>query len=206
MPLPSLPSHPSLAGSSRLGAVAARLAASPLAETALLVSFGIGAAFLTLYVDLDLRVPGHSILRVVVPLALGLALVPRRGAGTVMGGAALVTVLAHGVDGAPGWGAAASLVLTGPILDFAARRARTGREVYLSLVAAGFAANAVAFAIRLGAKIALHDGGTPLGLWWPRASVTYSLCGVGAGLVAAMLWFRRRGSYPRPAPRPGGTR
>lgn len=141
--------------------------------------------------DLDLRLPGHAILRAVVPLALGLALVPRRGAGSVMGGAALLTVLAHGVDGgAPGWGAAASLALTGPILDFAARSARSGRAVYVALVAGGFVANAVAFAIRLGAKVVLHDGGSPLAVWWPRASVTYSLCGIAAGLVSAVLWFR----------------
>lgn len=191
MTLPSLPSHAPLAASSRLSAAAARLAASPAAETAVLAALGVSAALLTLFVDLDVHVPGHAILRCVVPLALGLALVPRRFAGTMMGTAALAAVLVGGTGGgAPGWGSATSLVLTGPILDFAVRRARSGRAVYVALVAGGTAANLTAFAVRLAAKVWTLDGGSPLALWWQRALVTYTLCGVAAGLVSAVLWFR----------------
>src|SRR6185436_5819465 len=129
-----------------------------------------------LNVDLDLHVPGHSILRSVIPLALGLALVPRKFAGSVMGCAALATVLLQGLSrGAPGWGSATSLVLTGPVLDLAVRHARSGRSVYLALVVGGTAANLAAFAVRLGAKLFFHDGSRPLAAWWPEAIVTYAL-------------------------------
>ena len=197
--LPSLPPNASLADSSRLRAVAGRLGASPWAETSVLAFLGVSAAMLTLEVDLDLHIPGHAILRCIVPIALGLALVPRKFAGTVMGGAALATVLAHGAGAAPGWGSATSLVLTGPILDLAARRARTGRSVYVALIAGGAVSNVLAFAVRLVAKVLTPGGGGgPLATWWPRASGTYLLCGVAAGLVSAVLWFRfgARGAEP----------
>lgn len=191
MPHLSLPLQDSLARWSRLRAAAASLGAAPLAQNAILVGCGAGAALLTLLVDLDVHLPGHAILRCVAPLALGLAIVPRRFAGSVMGGAALATVLLGGLaSGAPGWGSATSLVLTGPILDFLSARARSGRALYAALALGGLVANLVAFSVRLGAKVVLHDGGNPLATWWPRAIVTYSLCGLAAGLVSAVLWFR----------------
>jgi hypothetical protein len=192
---PALPRSESLAASSRLSAAAVRLSGVPAAEAALLAALGVASALLTTMVDLDLHLPGHSILRCVLPVALGLALVPRRFAGSVMGCAALATVLVQGVGGGPGWGAATSLVLTGPILDFAATRARSGRSVYAAFVAAGAAANLAAFGVRLGAKLVLHDGGRPVAAWWPEAIVTYALCGAFAGIVSAALWFRL-GSKP----------
>jgi hypothetical protein len=187
----SLPLHEPLAASSRVSGVAEPLRSAPLAEAGLLSLLGVGAALLTMNVDLDLKIPGHAILRCVLPIALGLALVPRRGAGSVMGCAALVAMLVQGFGrGAPGWGSATSVVLTGPLLDLAVRRARTGRGVYLALVTGGTAANLAAFAVRLGAKVLSHDGGRPLASWWPEAILTYTLCGVAAGALSAGVWFR----------------
>ena len=42
-------------------------------------------------VGLEPGIPGHAILRAVFPMVTGLALVPRRGAGTVMGLGAMLT-------------------------------------------------------------------------------------------------------------------
>ncbi len=191
MTLGSLPASGALSATTRLRVGV--LAGSTKAEALVLLALGAAAAYLTLAVDLDLHTPGHAILRCVGPLALGLALVPRRFAGTVMGGAALVTVLLAGLArGAPGWGSATSLVLCGPILDFAVRNARSGLAVYVALVLGGLGANLVAFGVRLTAKALFADGSSPIATWWPRALISYPLCGVAAGLVSAMLWFRFR--------------
>jgi len=182
-----------LAASTRLAGAAARIGASPLAEAAVLLSLGALSSVLTMAVDFDLRVPGHAILRAVFPLALGLALVPRRNAGFVAGLGALGGVFLAGGRGAPlGAGAMASLVLTGPLLDLAVRRARSGRGVYLGLVLGGVGANLLAFGARLAVKMAGEPGKRPLATWWPEALVTYALCGAVAGLVGAAVWFRFR--------------
>lgn len=191
MNLPALPRHAPLAASSRVAIAADRIGGSPLAAISVLALLGTAAAILTTAVDLDLRIPGHAILKCVFPLALGFALVPRGFAGCVMGTAALAALAVQGqVRGAQGFGAATSLVLTGPLLDLAVRRARSGRSVYLAFVAGGALANLAAFAVRLGAKVILHDGTRPLASWWPEAILTYALCGVIAGLVSAAVWFR----------------
>ena len=81
------------------------------------------AAVSASYLELLRQVPGHAILRSVLPMALGLACVPRRGAGCVMGGTALGTATCLGLFGhGPGVGNLTSLALTGPLLDLALRR------------------------------------------------------------------------------------
>lgn len=183
--------HEPLAAASRLSGTAASIRDLSWAEPTVLVFLGFAAAYLTLFVDLDFRLPGHAILRSVFPFALGLALVPRRGAGTVMGSAAIVGMLVGGsVHGAPGWGGATSLVLTGPALDFAVRGARSGKGVYLALVAAGVAVNLVAFAVRLGARMVAPGGGRTMASWLPEAAITYPCCGALAGVLAAAIWFK----------------
>jgi hypothetical protein len=193
MTLPSLAAHASLAESSRLRAIASRLGGAPIAQTALLLLIGASAAFLTMKVDLGIRVPGHAILRAVFPLSLALALVPRRNAGLVAGAGALGGALMIGGWPSPsGPGALASLTLTGPIMDLGVRWARSGRGVYVGLLLAGFASNLLAFGVRLAAKLSGEVGRRPLSSWWPEAIVTYSLCGAAAGLVGAVVWFRFR--------------
>lgn len=179
------------AAATRFPRAAARLRDSAMGAHATLVALGVAAALLTLLVDLDLKTPGHAILRCVVPLALGVAVAPRRGAGAVMAGAAAATAVIHGSFSEPrGVGSMTSLILAGPFLEFAVRRAGSGRGVYLGIALAGLAANLCAFAVRFAAKVGGGDGGGPLATWWPRALPSYAICGAAAGLVSAALWFR----------------
>ena len=74
---------PNLRSASRLPALAgaARISA---AEVAALLACGALAALAVGLVHLPIRIPGHAILRGVLPMAMGLALVPRRSAGMIM--------------------------------------------------------------------------------------------------------------------------
>jgi hypothetical protein len=157
---------------------------------------GTLAAVAAHLVELKLRIPGHSIVRVVFPIALGLALVPRRGAGMAMGAVGLGASLLIGLArlGTPGLGATTSLVLGGILLDLVVRRARTGWQLYGGLAAIGCMTNLVALTVKAAAKFSGLDPG--LGhwsTWWPRAVITYPLCGLVAGLVCAVVLFRFRG-------------
>lgn len=169
-------------------------------EAGLLVFMGLVAAGLC-GLKLNLGIPGHNILRVVFPMALGLAMVPRRGAATIMGlsGSAGAAAMLLGGARAFGSGAATSLILTGFFLDLALVKARGGPSVYVRLVLAGLAANLTAFLVRGGGKAAgLGFEGLPLELWWRSAVVTYPLCGAAAGLLSAAVWFRfAAGPKPR---------
>ncbi len=79
----------SLRDSSRVPAIS-RAAGLSAVELACLLACGAAAAAAIGCLHLSLRVPGHAILRGALPMAMGLALVPRRSAGIVMAvGAAL---------------------------------------------------------------------------------------------------------------------
>ncbi len=196
MPSAVLSIHPGLRGSSRLAPLVNRRERISAREAALLLLVGAAAAATALLPDLRLGIPGHAILRTVFPLALGLALVPRRGSGLVMGGSALATasVLKFGGLGGMGLGALTSLVLTGPLLDLAVLKARRGWHLYLGLVLAALATNLVAFLTRGGAKALALDGGhgRHAGVWWHQAIITYPVCGILAGLLSAIVWFQLR--------------
>lgn len=184
--------HEGLLGGGRLPTLSRlgeRLSATELVA---LVLAGCLAAVASAMLDLNLRVPGHAIIRAVFPMALGLALVPRHLAGTIMGTSALAAALGLSVAGVAGLGigATASLCLTGPMLDIALARSRAGRQLYLRFVLAGIGSNLIAFAVQAAAKLLHHSGSRPFGQWLPVASVTYVLCGAAAGLVSALFWFR----------------
>ena len=172
-------------------------------EAAVVVAAGAIAALATGLLDLGLRVPGHAILRSVLPMALGLALVPRQMAGVVMGlSALLVTAGLHGAGiGGAGPGATASLLLTGPCLDLARLAIRDEHRIYHALILAGVAANVGALAVRGLTKVLGLDlsWGRPLAGWWLEAVGTYVLCGAAAGLLAAACFFRREGVAGEPA-------
>src|SRR4051812_26156946 len=87
--------HDALLTSSRLPALALPGRRVAVTEIALLILFGVGTASMSLLPDYHLRIPGHAILRSVFPMALGLALVPRRSGGTIMGVSALATALCY---------------------------------------------------------------------------------------------------------------
>ncbi|HEU4642359.1 MAG TPA: hypothetical protein VFS44_07870 [Gemmatimonadaceae bacterium] len=197
-----------LRATSRVPALAGGGAVRP-AEVATLLLAGAVASLLTNLVRLRLGIPGSSIVFAVFPIALGFALVPRRGAGTVMAGGALATTLALWLAGVrlDGVGAQTSLLLTGPLLDVALRWGARGWRPYLAFLAAGAASNAMAFVVRGATKLAGVGGGVGgprgFGLWWPRAVGSYAVAGLVAGLIGALAWFHFRS---RDADVSGGAR
>lgn len=176
------------------------------ADVLILVSAGVAAAVATVAWKLQLRIPGHAILRVIFPMACGLALAPRRGGGTLMGGSALASAGLLYTAGYPcGWGALTSLALFGPALDWAMSRVRSGWRVYLGFAAAGLVVNLAALAARGAAKAAGWEsaGARPLSEWLTPAWMTYAWCGALAGVLSGLLLFRvtRRGPpVEEPAP------
>lgn len=160
-------------------------------EVALLLLLGFSAACVSAFGKLSLGLPGHNILRVIFPMALGLAMVPRQGAASVMGIGAVLGGGAFAAMGTGGLGPGAltGLFLIGLLLDVSLLGARTGRSIYLRFALAGLGANLVALLVRTGAKILEAQ---PLAAWWPKALVSYTLCGLLAGLLSAAVWFRAR--------------
>lgn len=191
-----LPLDESLRAQSRLRGLAGVPRAGAL-EVATLVAMGVTAGLLTAFVHLGLRIPGHHILFAVFPMALGFSLVPRRHAGLLMALGALGCTggLRLAGVGIGGIGAMTSLLVTGPLLDLALRRGRSGLRLYVAFVAAGAASNILALVMR-GATMALAvqglGGGRAFAGWWPEAVATYAAAGVAAGLVSAVAWFRLR--------------
>jgi hypothetical protein len=207
MPVPSLvlTTNEGLREASRLRAMVHGGQRATWVEVATLMALGICAALASTVLELRLRIPGHAILRAIVPMSLGLALVPRRWAGSIMTAAALVAaggLRAWGVTRG-GSGALTSLFMTGPLLDLALRRARPGWRLYLGFCLAGLASNLVALAVRASTK-ALgweHAGRRQLPEWWPEAIGTYAACGVVAGLLSALFWFHIAAQGQEPAGR-----
>src|SRR5262249_53481705 len=120
--------HDGLMARSRLPSLSRAAGGIRAVEIATLLAAGIAAASLVSFAKLHLRIPGHAVLLAVFPTALGLALVPRRLSGCVIGGSALATAgvfRAAGV-GDMGGGAMTSLCLIGPLLDAALFRAHSG--------------------------------------------------------------------------------
>jgi hypothetical protein len=165
-------------------------------EMMLLFLCGTAAAVSSCLLHHGMRLPGSSIVFSLVPMALGLALAPRRNAGSIMGAGALsaaalfnLTGLAHS-----GAGAFVSLCLLGPVLDLALTKVRDGWRLYLGLILAGIATNMLALASRSISKLLGFDigGMRPFGGWWAEAIMTYTMCGAVAGLIAALCFFHLR--------------
>ncbi len=201
--------HETLRGSSRW--VASPPASAESANRALsvvqwatLIGAGIVAALASACLDVLPQTPGHAILRAVIPMAAGLACVPRRGAGCVMGGAAVGAAMLLKLGGAgPGFGALTSLALTGPCLDLALRRAASGWRLYVAFAFAGLASNTGAMLVRGAVKgLGLEGGRRPFASWLAEAVWTYPLFGIAAGLISAAICFRR-GDGRRSASRQG---
>lgn len=200
-----LPWNDGLRSTTRLRFLTSPVDAMQAWEWLVLIGAGVAAAMATSFLDYNLRIPGHAILRVVFPMAIGLAVVPRRGAGTVMGGAALVTDLGlrlagNGGDGLS-LGALTSLTATGPLLDWTMRRNWDGWRLYAGFALAGLESNLLALLVRGTAKVMgfEHAGGRPFASWLQQAVFTYTLCGLVAGLVSGAIWFyARRNDRPTP--------
>lgn len=171
-----------------------------VAELLLLLFCGCTAAITIGYVRLGLRIPGHVIVLAALPMTLGLALAPRRMAGSVMSAGAFGTAsLLAAFGGARyGGGSFVSLCLLGPMMDVALVGTRRAWRLYLGLVLAGMTTNLMAFTSRGGGKLLGFDlpGTRPFATWWSQALLTYTISGAVAGLLAALVWFRLRDRRP----------
>lgn len=214
----NLPMHEGLLVRSRLRNVATPAERTRVWEFLWLTAMGVAAASAATFGDFSLGVPGHAIVRIVFPMTLGLALVPRHGGGVVMGASALATTGVYKLVGLgiPGMGAMTSLVVFGPILDLTLWRGRRGWQLFGAFALAGLTSNLIAFAVRgatrlagagpaasgvargagLGAGRGMGrgmDGGAGAGdPWWMIAPLIYVLCGLVAGLLCAVVWFAIR--------------
>lgn len=195
-----LQKHPGLTATTRLRLIASEDVLPSVRDWALLAVFGVLAACSSTFLNLGIqRVPGHAILRVVFPFALGLALVPRRGAGSVMGVTAALTGAGLQYAGfrgeGMGFGALTSLIATGPLLDWTLRRANGGWRQIVAFAFAGLASNLLALGVRGTAKALAWEsssGKRPLGEWLTQAVDTYILCGLIAGLISGAVLFSVR--------------
>ncbi len=196
MSLALLPRHPVLQSTSRLQALTVDDDRVRLREWLIMGLAGLAAAAASQFLDFNLRIPGHAILRAILPLTVGLALVPRRGAGAVLGAFALSSgmifrTFGWAEAGLVSLGALTSQAATGPLLDLVLRRARSGWKLYAAFAAAGLSSNLLAFAVRGGSKLAGLDLGGRRSIvdWFLQAVATYPICGLLAGLLSGALWF-----------------
>ena len=188
--------HDGLAAAGRIPSISGIREHISAWEVFLLLICGSAAAAMVETIKLGLRLPGHAILLSMIPMALGLALAPRRSAGFIMSAGALSTAIILNQAGLVRYGAGSfvSLCLLGPTMDLVLAKARSGWRLYSGLILAGFITNGLALASRSTAKMLGLDlpGARPFGLWWGQALITYSLCGAIAGLVAAICFFSLR--------------
>jgi hypothetical protein len=191
-----------LKDSSRLPSLS-RSAEITAAEFACLLACGALAALAVGLVHLQLRVPGHAILRGALPMAMGLALVPRRLSGLVMAIGAGITSTAMGAAHIGTFPASSmvSVLALGPILDLALLGRSSGWRLYLRFAAAGAAANLLALALKIaGFRLGIETGGGGgMGggggqtlTFSSMAFVSFLICGALAGLIGAAVWFRFR--------------
>ena len=186
--------HDQLFRSSRIALPTASPAASLTRDLTIYLLSGFLAAACVHFLDVSLKIPGHAILRSLIPVMIGLSLAPRHLGGCLIGMSALGSTalfrIAH-VDPV-GFGAMTSMTLIGPMLDMALWQARSGRSVIVRSAAAGIMTNLAAFAIRGSTKWGLIDTWTlrPVSQWWSLSPWSYILCGLVAGLIGGLYCFR----------------
>jgi hypothetical protein len=171
-------------------------------ELTCLLLCGALAALAVGLLHLQLRIPGHAILRGAFPMAMGLALVPRRLSGLVMAIGAGATATAMGAAHVGTFPATSmvSVLALGPILDLALLGHSGGWRLYLRFAAAGATSNLLAFALRIaGFRLGIETGGSGGGNGGGQmlnyasvALVSFLICGALAGLIGAAVWFRFR--------------
>jgi hypothetical protein len=191
----ALQPYPALGSASRVGGVVGPRDRLTTRELAILLIAGALATLAVATLSMGLQVPGSSILRAALPIILGVALVPRRLAGSVTAvGAALtsITLMATGLAALQP-ASLTSLLALGPAIDLAlARGVRGGPWLYLRFGSAGLVANTLAFFVRAGASWLALEAARPhsnsrfgLGVF-----LSFAACGIVAGLVSAIVCFR----------------
>jgi hypothetical protein len=186
--------HEGLAAAGRIPSAARVRDHISASEMAILIFCGAISASAVSFIRLGMRIPGHAIVLAMAPMALGLALAPRRFSGFIMSAGAFSTASIFGLLGIvhPGAGSFVSLCLLGPVMDLALARLRSGWRLYFGMILAGISTNLLALFSRSMSKLLGLDLGSmrPFGTWWTQAIVTYSLCGAVAGLIGAICFFR----------------
>jgi hypothetical protein len=167
-----------------------------LAELAILIAGGALAATAVAFLHLQVRIPGRVVFFAALPIVLGVAIVPRRFAGTISGNSAALSCLAFlglGV-GRLQPASVTSLLAVGPAIDLALSGARAGGwSLYLRFAMAGLASNLLAFVVRWLTAYFRIDGNMPHRLPAIDTSVpiSFAACGFLAGVLCAVICFRR---------------
>lgn len=170
-------------------------------EVGALVLCGVAAVVLSQFLKWPVRqLPGHAIVNVMLPLALGLSLVPRYGSGAIMSASAGLTVLLMrtGALSHLGFAAITSACLTGLVLDASLFCFRRGGWIYVGFALAGVVTNLIAMFARGLPKYSGFDAldDRPWLSWLAQATFTYPFFGLVAGLLCATIFFA---TTPRPA-------
>jgi hypothetical protein len=186
----------SLRTSSRLPAIS-RADTVSLSEFVCLLLCGALAAAAIGFLHLSLRIPGHAILRGVLPLSFGLALVPRRWAGIIMsiGAGTCAAAMSAAQLGSFPATAMLSMLALGPVMDLALLGKATGWRLYARFIVAGAIANLLALGLKMaGFRLAIEmgGGGQFARFPWYVLLASYVLCGALAGLIGAAVCFRAR--------------
>jgi hypothetical protein len=167
-----------------------------LAEIGCLMACGAASALAVGLIHRSFGVPGIAILRGLLPIALGFAVVPRRSAGITMSLSAGATAAAMNAAqlGEFQLPALAGTLALGPVLDFALAGRPHGWHIYMRFAVAGMVANLVAFSSKfVAAYLGWHiPGGGRATQSIAVASVSFILCGAIAGVISAAIWFRLR--------------
>ena len=161
----------------------------------ILVCFGILAGIAFTQIKLSIGIPGHAIIKIMIPMAIGLSLAPVRSAGAIMGISGLVTALISQIltkSTGTGTGAYTSLVCTGVLIDLTLYFANTGWKLYSGLMISGLIANVIALYVRSGFKSFFRIDVIDFNTWSQTAAFTYPICGLLAGLLCSLVVFKFR--------------
>jgi hypothetical protein len=193
--LDAFATKPNLRTASRLPTLAGE-AGVTAAEVACLFACGAAAALAVGLIHYSFGIPGIAILRGVLPIAFGFAIVPRRSAGITMsmgaGATAAVMNAAHlGEFQIP---AMVGTLAFGPVLDFVLAGRPQGWRIYLRFGVAGATANLLAFSAKfVSAYFGWHfPGSGRVTHFWSLSLGSFILCGALAGIISAVIWFRAR--------------
>jgi hypothetical protein len=193
---PAMPRNLTLEAARRVSWSAASTVDVAAAEWAILLGAGATSAVMAVLIR-GLGIPGSTLLQGLLPMAAGLALVPRRGAGVTMGTAALATGIVLGGIGAGHVNPSelVRLFLLGACLEAGPARADRPGRVWLWFVGAGLAANLLGFGAKaLLAQVGLEGwGGRGVFVVWPLRLASFAVCGALAGGLCAVVFFRGRG-------------
>jgi hypothetical protein len=186
---------PNLRSSSRLPSLAGESGVS-VAEFTTLLMCGAASALAVGLIHRSFGIPGVAILRGLLPIALGFAIVPRRSAGTAMSLVACATAASMSAANIGEFQipALVGTLALGPMLDTALTGNPQGWRIYLRFAAAGAAANLFAFSSKfIAAYAGWHfPGSGRVTSFWSLALLSFIVCGALAGLISSAIWFRTR--------------